>query len=223
MFRSLIGVLKKITPPQIKNKIIAYKDNKRSTKSRVERSAIIKNWEDQGKPIPPPHEIKQATIEQYQASSGYKTLVETGTYFGDMIEAQRDNFDIIYSVELSKEFWKRAVIRFKKYKNIEIIQGDSGKVLPAIVPGLKSPAIFWLDGHYSAGNTAKGDKVCPILEEIDAILKNNYFEHILLIDDARLFTGQNDYPTIEHLNRHIQSKNPHYQLKIKDDVLIYTC
>lgn len=222
MFKSTIGLVKKILPPQIQNKIIAYRNNKRSYKSRIERQSIITNWETQGKPLPTPHEIKQIIIEHYQKVSGYNILVETGTYVGDMVEAQRENFTKIYSIELSKEFWKRAVERFKKYKHIKIVHGDSGKVLPQITAHLTAPAIFWLDGHYSAGHTAMGDKECPILEEIDSIYKYKNLKHVLLIDDARLFTGQNDYPKVSDLTLFIQSKNPGYQLLIKDDVLIYT-
>lgn len=222
MFRTLIEVGKKIMPSQIKNIIVVYKSNKRSNKSRLERNSIIRKWEAQGKPLPTPHEIKQVIIEYYKKIYGYKILVETGTYMGDMVEAQRTNFEKIYSVELSTEFWKRAVIRFKKYPHIKIVQGDSGKVLHSLTKDLTIPAIFWLDGHYSAGHTAKGEKECPILEEIDAIVGNNTLKHILLIDDARLFTGKNDYPTIEYLTQYVQNRHQGYQVNIKDDVIICT-
>lgn len=222
MLRIVLGLVKKILPIKIQYKILAYKNDKRSYKSRVERKAIIEKWETQGKPFPVPHEIKQIIIEHYQKVSGYNILIETGTYFGDMVEAQRDNFVKIYSIELSKEYWKRAVERFKKYKHIEIVNGDSGKILSQITAHLTAPAIFWLDGHYSAGHTAMGDKECPILEEVDSIYKHSNLKHVLLIDDARLFTGQNDYPKVSELTLYIQSKNPAYRLVLKDDVLIYT-
>ena len=78
------------------------------------------------------------------------------------------------------------------------MQGDSGNVLNQLVPELNSAALFWLDGHYSGGQTAKGEKECPIYEELKSILASS-LEHIVLIDDARLFIGQHDYPTIEEL------------------------
>jgi hypothetical protein len=46
-------------------------------------------------------------------------------------------------------------------------------VLPLIIKDLNEPAIFWLDGHYSSGITAKGDKICPIFEELDSIFNNS--------------------------------------------------
>ena len=80
--------------------------------------------------------------------------------------------------------------RFKNDTNIRIIQGDSGKVLSDILKDIREQAIFWLDGHYSAGITSKGEKDCPIFEELNAILENQKYNHVLLIDDARCFNGQ---------------------------------
>jgi hypothetical protein len=61
------------------------------------------------------------------------------------------------------------------------VQGDSGKELPKIVTQLDTPAIFWLDGHYSAGITAKGDTECPIFEELEAIFEpDKSCKHILI-------------------------------------------
>ena len=53
----------------------------------------VKNWEKNGSPNPPPHFIKQLIISEYQNKYNYSTLVETGTYMGDMVEAQKNNFN----------------------------------------------------------------------------------------------------------------------------------
>jgi hypothetical protein len=113
------------------------------------------------------------------------------------------------------------VKRFKNDKNVTIVQGDSGKVLPKILKDINEPAIFWLDGHYSAGITAQGDKDCPIYEELDAIFDAKKLDHILLIDDARCFIGNGDYPTIAKLTEYVKSKNPKYQVEVKDDSIRY--
>jgi hypothetical protein len=187
----------------------------------VRRHSIIKGWQKSGMPVPPPHEVKQKAIEYYRAISGYDILVETGTFMGTMVEAQRRNFRRIYSIELAEKFWEAAVKRFKPYKHITILQGDSGKVLKKVVPELSGPAIFWLDGHYSGGDTAKGDKDCPIFEEIDILFENKKYNHIVLIDDARDFNGIGDYPTIEALTKYFTSKDPAYEVEVKDDVIRY--
>lgn len=185
-------------------------------------SRKIKKWKLAGSPIPTPHLVKQLAIKKYKHIYGYNILVETGTFRGDMVAAQRKNFEHIYSIELSEKLWADAVKRFQKFNNISIMQGDSGNVLKEIINTLKQPAIFWLDGHYSAGETAKGEKECPIFEELDCILINNQFKHVLLVDDARCFNGQGDYPTIENLTAYIKSKNNRYELEVKNDIIRYT-
>jgi hypothetical protein len=202
--------IKKILPQPLKDLVVAWQDYRE-----------LKQWERDGKPAPPPHLIKQLKIKEYQEKSGVTTLVETGTYLGKMIDAQRNRFRDIYSVELSEPLYKAAKEKFAPYPHITILQGDSGKVLHSLVPQLRDRAIFWLDGHYSAGITAKGEKECPIYDELDAIFKSKY-EHILLIDDARCFVGQNDYPTIEELSEYIRSKNKKYKVQVEDDVIVAT-
>jgi hypothetical protein len=95
-------------------------------------------------------------------------------------------------------------------------------VLPLIIKDLNEPAIFWLDGHYSSGITAKGDKICPIFEELDSIFNNKPLNHVLLIDDARLFVDEDDYPTIEKLTKYVKNKNNNYQVEVKDDIIRFT-
>ncbi len=172
--------------------------------------------------MPPPHEIKQTTIEFYQKKHNCNTLVETGTYTGKMVLMQKDNFAKIYSIELSLELWKKATEKFASYPHIEILQGDSSQVLHEVVAQLNSFAIFWLDGHYSAGITAKGEKNCPIYKEIDAIFLNKEQGHIILIDDARHFVGEDDYPTTEELANYVASKNANYRMEVYDDIIRFT-
>lgn len=181
--------------------------------------AKLEEWKKNGCPIPPPHIFKQNTIAEYQQLSGYTILVETGTYLGDMVEAQKNRFKRIISIELGIELYQKAMERFKNDSHITIIQGDSGKVLPRIMPDINESAIFWLDGHYSAGITAKGDKDCPIFEELDAILENDTLNHILLIDDAQAFTGEGDYPEIKELSNYITSRNDNYQIKVEHGII----
>jgi hypothetical protein len=135
-----------------------------------------------------------------------------------MVEAQLNNFQIIYSIELSEELCQRAIKKFGKQDKVKIIQGDSGKVLHTLIPQLNERAIFWLDGHYSAGITAKGDVECPVYEELRAIFKSS-FNHIVLIDDARLFTGHGDYPSIQDLSAYIISQRPAAHIEVEDDVI----
>jgi hypothetical protein len=59
-----------------------------------------------------------------------------------------------------------------------------------IMPTLEGNVLFWLDGHYSEGITARGDEDCPVLYELFHIFSQRWFiEGVVLIDDARLFDG----------------------------------
>lgn len=185
----------------------------------VRKRQIVKQWYKQGHPMPPPHQVKQVEIEDYASKYGCTILVETGTYLGKMIEAEKEYFEKVYSVELSESLWKDAVKKFEKDAHVKLLNGDSGKVLYQLVPTLGKPAIFWLDGHYSGGPTALGEKECPVLEEIDAILADKKNRHVLLVDDARLFNGEHDYPTLEELKKYIAAKNSTYKMEVKDDII----
>ena len=179
----------------------------------------LEEWEKRNYLGPVPHLVKQNTICEYQKMHAINILVETGTYLGDMVEAQKAIFNKIISIELAIDLFERAKKRFKNDQNVIIVQGDSGNLLHKIISDIDEPAIFWLDGHYSAGITAKGDKDCPIFEEIDAILNSKDFNHIILIDDARCFIGEGDYPSIEKLTEFITKKNNKYQVQVKHDII----
>lgn len=178
-----------------------------------------KKWEMNGKPLPPPHTIKQEAIRYYQKRSGYGILVETGTYKGDMILAQKDFFKKIYSIELAETLFEKAKKRFRNNPAVTLLQGNSGDVIANVLNELKEPAIFWLDGHYSGGITATIEKHSPINEELQTIIANNRLQHIILIDDARIFNGTQGYPTIEEV-KDMTAKYFHgYHFSVDEDII----
>lgn len=126
----------------------------------------------------------------------YNFFIETGTGYGGSIRAVQDHFEFCHTVELSKHIYKIASDRYKKDNTIFHL-GDSTHVLPIIIPQINKPAIIFLDGHYSYDETAKGDKDCPLYEELEAI--NKYLKPglkaIIIIDDFRLF-GQGSWADI---------------------------
>lgn len=187
----------------------------------VPASVQLEEWNKNGKPFPPPHIVKQNAIKEYGQAFSISTLVETGTYLGEMVEAQLPNFKEIYSIELSEKLYRKASKKFKGQSNVHLLQGDSGKVMRQITSKLKSPALFWLDGHYSGGITALGDKECPVIEELNIITSDN-IPHVILIDDARLFVGANDYPKVEDILSFCKNTHFKYKLENKDDILRLT-
>lgn len=176
-------------------------------------------WRGMGSPLPPPSAYKQELIKAY--ADRYKTpiLVETGTYLGEMVKAGLPYFKEIYSVELSQELYQNASNKFKGAKSVKLYNGDSGEMLQKIIKKVKKPALFWLDAHYSAGVTAKGDLNTPIVKELETIFSAKNPGHIILIDDARVFDGTDDYPTINQLKKLMHKLSPDYGVVVRNDVI----
>lgn len=201
---------------------LSIQNSLRDTFGKKVRKKVVSQWQKNNCPVPAPHYVKQDIIDQYGKKYSCKALVETGTYLGDMIEAQRNDFNQLYSVELNEALHADAVNRFKNFPHITILKGDSGEVLFNLVPKLTHKTLFWLDGHYSGGITSSGDVECPIYKELDAIFNNNSLEHIILIDDARCFNGTHDYPTMLELEKYVADKNAAYKIKVDADIIRIT-
>ena len=177
------------------------------------------DWEAAGRPAPTPDLVKRGLIKAYARRFGCLYFVETGTYFGETVQASLNTFRKIWSIELSPEFAAAAQKRFACHPHVRIIRGDSGKLLQEVVPQLDQPTLFWLDGHYCGGNTAKGDTECPIFAELDAVFSGQPARDVILIDDARSFVGKSDYPTIRQLRDYVVKRDPNLQFYIADDAV----
>jgi hypothetical protein len=179
----------------------------------------LQEWRENGKPFPPPHVLKQRVVREYARSFSLDTLVETGTYVGTMVDAMKTTFKEIFSIELDRSLYEAAREKFSGFQHIHIVQGDSGEVLPDIINHLTRPCLFWLDGHYSGGITSKGQLETPVSKELESILQHPLASHVILIDDARCFTGQNDYPTIEELRDYLRRARPQWAFEVRDDII----
>lgn len=174
-------------------------------------------WERAGRPNPPPHLVKQRVLRHYAQQYGLEILVETGTYRGDMIHAMRYDFKQLYSIELSPELYAAAGKRFRSNKQIQILQGDSGVVLERLIPKLDKATLFWLDGHYSAGATARGAKDTPIFEELDHVFSSSLPHYVVIVDDARLFGADPAYPSVKELKAFVESRIAGATIEIDTD------
>jgi hypothetical protein len=132
--------------------------------------------------------------------------------------AQCYYFKRLISIELSDKYFQRAKTVFVKYPHIEILKGDSAELLPGIVKKLNTPALFWLDGQYSGGDTALGNETTPVLKELAAVFQS-HLQHIILIDDARLFNGEDGYPPLSLLKEYISKEKPSYSFETAEDII----
>lgn len=187
--------------------------------SAEEVERLLREWEQQGRPIPPPAVYKQDTLRAYGRQFGTTIFVETGTYFGDTVRALQDQFQRLYSVELSADLARLAKERFRGDPHVTIFQGDSGAALPGILAEIREPCLFWLDGHYSEGVTALGKHATPILSELETIFRHAVKGHVILIDDARQFGTEKGYPRLEELRALAAKGRPDLQFEVKDDII----
>jgi len=178
-------------------------------------------WQLRGKPVRSPHLLKQRTVKEYAQRYGLRVLIETGTYYGEMVAAMKANFDRIYSVEYDPQLARRAITKFARHPNIKILEGDSRQVIPELLRSISQPALFWLDAGYYGWAGLQGDKQRLTLE-LESILSHPIPGHIILMDDARGLNGQNGAPTIAELQQRIESEFPGRQVKVQYDILRIT-
>jgi hypothetical protein len=181
----------------------------------------IMHWLKSGCTGSAPHPIKMMVVMSYLKRFDSDRFVETGTSLGETLGYVSRTGVQCTSIELSKELHAYAAARFNKYKNINLLQGDSAQRLPEILEGIGTPTLFWLDGHYSGAQTAHGHKSTPIVDELAAILNHPVKKHVILIDDVRSFDGSYDYPQLDEMLRRIR-ENGHYHAEVSIDIIRLT-
>lgn len=178
----------------------------------------VERWNRAGRPDPPPDHIKHTIIRSYAQRFGLQTMIETGTFVGDTPAAVHADFERIFTIELDPRLSAAARHRFRRQSNITVIHGDSGLILDELAPSLPDPVLFWLDGHWSGGVTARGTEDSPVLRETSAVVHRNAPGDVLLIDDARLF-GTGSYPSIELMRRVILERREDWEVYVKNDII----
>ncbi len=176
-------------------------------------------WMLRGKPMPPPSPMKQWIVAQYARKYGLETLIETGTYEGDMVEAMRGCFRTIHSIEIFEPLYWKAVEKFRRYDHIHLHYGDSENILPRILEQMTEPVLFWLDAHYSGKGTGKGNIGSPILRELKCIFDHPVKNHVILIDDSRLFGKEDGFPSLNEIREFVVANHPGAEIDLEADII----
>jgi hypothetical protein len=147
---------------------------------------------------PAPHFVK---INFLSLAKGVDVWIETGTYLGQTTRKLSTMGSRVISIEPSTKFSADATVRLRSFSNIKIINALSEDVLDQTISSveqLKQKSIaFWLDGHFSEGNTFLGPLETPIESELNVISSHlGNFESVwVFVDDFRCFVQSNkDYP-----------------------------
>lgn len=148
-----------------------------------------------------PQFIKERVLLSYSVAGA--PWIETGTYLGTTTEFLIKHFPMVHTIEPHEKHYKNACQKFSE-QNVKLYNDISENVLEGIVDSLEGDANFWLDGHYSFGDTFQGPSNCPVRRELEIIEANlNQFERIsIFIDDVRCFVGEDrdlSYPPLDEL------------------------
>ncbi|MEI6494862.1 MAG: hypothetical protein WCO03_02255 [bacterium] len=193
--------------------LCAFLENVRSAelyRRRISRSGFT---------LPLTPQIKRSILRRFVIDYKCLALVETGTQYGDTPWHFRHELSEIYSIAFHPGLAAISRERFRCFPHIHIVEGDSGGKLVEILPKLEKKTLFWLDGHYSAGTTAQGKLDCPIYAELQSIFEECRVPYVVLIDDARCFGVDKDYPTIQELESFVMKSGPQLAFGITNDVI----
>ena len=119
-------------------------------------------------------------------------FVEGGTYKGGTAKSMGKKFRKIFTIEKSDIMFEIAKENLKDTNNITLLKGDTREHLDSIIANNEN-ILFWLDAHWSGGDTYGEEDECPLIEELNIIFKYNK-NYVILIDDARLFLAPPPYP-----------------------------
>lgn len=159
-------------------------------------------------------------------------LVESGTYLGEGVEeALANGFEHIITYEVYAPTFMKAYEKFRNHSNVTVLFKSSIDMFDEI-KNINEPITFWLDGHYSSGNTSYDiTQFYPLLKELDSISKHHIKNHSICIDDRRLMnktdenTPNNIGVTEDEVRKALLKINSNYKIEyrdghIKDDVIV---
>ena len=169
-----------------------------------------------------------SNVNLFRKYNNNTIFIETGSCNGEGIRnAVFAGFKDIYSIELADTFYQYCKSYFKYMDNVQLFKGDSVEELPKILSTLNTSVTFWLDAHYSGGETGFINMLTPLMIELDIIGAHPIKTHTIIIDDLREW--KRDYPAIGFGTEEIINKlleiNPNYMFFyedgfVKDDILV---
>lgn len=174
---------------------------------RIKQKTIdVVGWSREDFASPAPTGVKWSVLERYGLSTG--VWVETGTNIGNTTAWIAQRFDVeVLSLEPQLALFNEANRNLRRFPNVSLRLGTSEEVLPSLLSDLDGPITFWLDGHYSGGNTYLAATETPVRMELETIEHHlPRWTHVaVLIDDFRCFPASpsgaatEDYPSRDYL------------------------
>lgn len=155
-----------------------------------------------------------------------KRCVETGTFRGITARALADVFEEVITIELSEKLHRAAINGpLRRLSNVRALQGHSARLLAELADP-ECAALYFLDGHWSGGDTSGADDECPVLEELAAIGAGNPSD-VIVVDDARLYTSApppphraEQWPSLMEVSDAIRAEHRNHIVTVLGDQII---
>lgn len=165
--------------------------------------------------------IPRKNVEFLAKELSLTNFIEGGTYKGKTARYASKVFENVNTIEMSEVMFAEASRNLNDLQNVTVLKGDTREHIKKLAVELDN-TLYWLDSHWSGGNTYGENDECPLLEELNLIFKNqNNFA--ILIDDARLFMSPppiphriESWPTLREIIRIIPER---YEVFIYEDVI----
>jgi hypothetical protein len=141
------------------------------------------------------------TLRKYELkTTDCKVFFETGTGLGHSLSHALDNgnFDLLYSSEIHDVTANRAKDRFKKNKNVQILNMTSLDALKNVLINIssESPILFFLDAHFpgevendfSYSSNVPSSTSMPLKDELELISRfRKNSKDVIIVDDLKLY------------------------------------
>ena len=171
-----------------------------------------------------PHSLMKLTLLNHlRKRTGSQELIEVGTYRGVTAARCSKSFAKVYTIELSKELHEQAKAYLAPFTNVTALQGDGMDHLKSLFETANlQKAVVFLDGHFSGGDTAKGEVPEPGVEELKLLAKHKSKIGAIMIDDFRSFGTEPGFPSKTELINAIESDFKDFDFTVHfDQVLLY--
>lgn len=122
--------------------------------------------------------LASLNVKQYIDKFNTPTFVETGTLWGNGVQAALDaGFSTVFSIEANLSIAKKARQRFAGLSNVNIIHGYSDEIFKTLLPSINTNIVFFLDAHYCGADAGLAlytaeqddDKRLPLQRELELI------------------------------------------------------
>lgn len=154
---------------------------------------------------PPPEYVKQNYLKKQQSP----VWIETGTFQGKTTEVLASVSSHVTTIEAQEIYYLNNIDKFSKISNVTALYGESTQLLGGAIQhyvdsGFSSMS-FFLDAHFSGGETFGIAQDSPILRELEIIetFLPKLSDVSVFIDDFRLFNNQinsnENYPSRDYL------------------------